>query len=265
MCCTGMAQSQGQHTLWGNKNLFFSSSSAAFPLCVCFLAVLVCCCFAALVCCLAALKNHPLQQKLLELAPSLMKLSFFPLLSFPIPFRKLAFSPPPPSPLLLLSPPLLDPPPSSFSKALLSQNWKNRKKVVCLTFFFDPRFESTGSFSPYLHRITSQIALGLMSQMGAVGEYSQKAFCSEEPGVTKNFQTNNFFSVFPVLREEPFRKGEGAKGRGGGGGGGREREEQTRGREAFGLRFRSRNKRERPLELIFCKTSNRNCWSLLPA
>ena len=142
-----------------------------FP-CVC--ASFLSLCAAALLplCCLAALKNHPLQQKLLELAPSLMKLSFFPLLSFPIPFRKLAFSPPPPSPPLLLSPPLLDPPPSSFSKALLSQNWKNRKKVVCLTFFFDPRFESTGSFSPYLHRITSQIALGVMSQRGAIGEYS---------------------------------------------------------------------------------------------
>ena len=110
-----------------------------FP-CVC-ASLLSLCAAAALLplCCLAAaLKNHPLQQKLLELAPSLMKLSFFPLLSFPIPFRKLAFSPPPPSPLLLLSPPLLDPPPSSFSKALLSQNWKNRKKVVCLTFFLAP-------------------------------------------------------------------------------------------------------------------------------
>ena len=47
-----------------------------------------------------------------------------------------------------------------------------------------------------------------------------KAACRLEHGVTKNFQTNNFLSVFPVLREEPFRKGEGAKGRGRGGGGG---------------------------------------------
>ena len=108
-----------------------------FP-CVC-ASLLSLCAAAALLplCCLAAaLKNHPLQQKLLELAPSLMKLSFFPLLSFPIPFRKLAFSPPPPSPLLLLSPPLLDLPPLLLFKSAPLAKLEKPKKSCLFDFFF---------------------------------------------------------------------------------------------------------------------------------
>ena len=36
-----------------------------------------------------------------------------------------------------------------------------------------------------------------------------KAACRLEPGVKKKSQTNNFFSVFPVLRESAFEQGRG--------------------------------------------------------
>ena len=52
-CCTGMAQSQGQHTLWGNSSFF-----ASFLPCVCLLACLcfgtllvLSCAFGLLFCC----------------------------------------------------------------------------------------------------------------------------------------------------------------------------------------------------------------------